>query len=162
MIKAIFFDAAGTLFFLTKTVGDHYAYVGREVGLDLDAQELDRAFHTAWKEMPRRSAIDGPRENDDKGWWRELVDLILDQVAAFAGRIRSGQFFRNRLRTFCRSRCLGALPGSSRRVGETAAAVPTRGSFKFRRAFALHSRTPRYLEIFYERFRLQRARSRQT
>ena len=57
MIRAILFDAAGTLFFLTKTVGDHYAYVGHEVGLDLDAQELDRAFHTAWQAMPRRFAI---------------------------------------------------------------------------------------------------------
>src|SRR6266702_557432 len=38
MIKAIFFDAAGTLFFLTKTVGDHYALVSHEFGLDLDAQ----------------------------------------------------------------------------------------------------------------------------
>ena len=93
MIKAIFFDAAGTLFFLTKTVGDHYAYVGREVGLDLDAQELDRAFHTAWKEMPRRSAIEGPRENDDKGWWRELVDLVLDQVAPSLSELDRDNFF---------------------------------------------------------------------
>src|SRR5947208_9159978 len=81
MIKAIFFDAAGTLFYLTKTVGEHYALVGREVGLDLDAQTLDRAFRAAWKQMPQRAAIDGPRENDDKGWWRELVDFVLDQVA---------------------------------------------------------------------------------
>jgi len=48
MIKAISFDAVGTLFYLTKTVGDHYAYVGREVGLDFDAQNLERAFHAAW------------------------------------------------------------------------------------------------------------------
>ena len=81
MIRAILFDAAGTLFYLTKTVGDHYAYVGREVGLDLDAQQLERAFHAAWQQMPRRPAIDGPRENDDKGWWRELVGYVFDQVA---------------------------------------------------------------------------------
>src|SRR5438093_5322844 len=81
MLKAIFFDAVGTLFRLTKTVGDHYAYVGREVGLDINPQNLERAFHTAWKQMPLRAAIDGPRENDDKGWWRELVNLVLDQVA---------------------------------------------------------------------------------
>ena len=93
MIKGIFFDAAGTLFYLTKTVGDHYAYVGREVGLDLDAQELDRAFHTAWQEMPRRSAIEGPRENDDKGWWRELVDLVLDQVAPSLNELDRDNFF---------------------------------------------------------------------
>jgi putative hydrolase of the HAD superfamily len=93
MIKAIFFDAVGTLFRLTKTVGDHYAYVGSEVGLDLDAQNLERAFHTAWKQMPQRAAIDAPRENDDKGWWRELVDLVLDQVTPSLGEFDRDNFF---------------------------------------------------------------------
>jgi putative hydrolase of the HAD superfamily len=79
--KAIFFDAVGTLFYLTRTVGNHYALVGSEVGLTLDAQQLDRAFHMAWKQMPRRAAIDGPRPNDDKDWWRQLVNLVLAQVA---------------------------------------------------------------------------------
>ena len=93
MIKAITFDAVGTLFYLTKTVGDHYAYVGSEVGLDLDAQELERAFHTAWEKMPQRTAIGGPRENDDKGWWRELVDLVLDQVAPSLSELDRDNFF---------------------------------------------------------------------
>jgi len=93
MIKAISFDAVGTLFYLTKTVGDHYAYVGREVGLDLDAQKLERAFHAAWKKMPQRAAIDAPRENDDKGWWRELVDVVLDQVAPSLSELDRDNFF---------------------------------------------------------------------
>src|SRR6266700_4173845 len=93
MTKAIFFDAVGTLFYLRKTVGDHYALVAKEVGLTLDAQQLDRAFFTAWKQMPRRGAIDGPRENDDKGWWRELVDLVLDQVAPSLGEMDRDNFF---------------------------------------------------------------------
>ena len=92
-IEAISFDAVGTLFELTKTVGDHYAYVGREIGIDLDAQSLERAFHAAWKQMPRRAAIDGPRENDDKGWWRELVDLVLDQVAPSLSELDRDNFF---------------------------------------------------------------------
>src|SRR6266508_1498282 len=93
MTKAIFFDAVGTLFYLSKTVGAHYALVGSEVGLTLDAQQLDRAFFTAWKQMPRRGAIDGPRENDDKGWWHELVDLVLDQVAPSLGEMDRDNFF---------------------------------------------------------------------
>ncbi len=93
MIKAIFFDAAGTLFGLTKTVGDHYAYVSSQVGLDLDRQDLERAFHTAWRQMPQRPAIDGPRENDDKDWWRELVDLVLDQVAPSLTALDRDNFF---------------------------------------------------------------------
>jgi putative hydrolase of the HAD superfamily len=93
MIKAIFFDAVGTLFRLTKTVGEHYAYVGGEVGLVLDAQNLERAFHAAWKQMPRRAAIDGPRENDDKGWWRQLVNLVLHQVAPALSELDRDNFF---------------------------------------------------------------------
>jgi putative hydrolase of the HAD superfamily len=93
MLKAISFDAVGTLFRLTKTVGDHYAYVGREVGLDLDPQTLERAFQAAWNQMPQRAAIDGPRENDDKGWWRELVDCVLEQVAPSLRELDRDNFF---------------------------------------------------------------------
>ena len=93
VIRAILFDAAGTLFYLTKTVGDHYAYVGREVGLDLDPQKLESAFHAAWKQMPRRPASDGPRENDDKGWWRELVVHVFHQVAPWLSEFDRDNFF---------------------------------------------------------------------
>ena len=93
MTRAILFDAAGTLFFLTKTVGYHYAYVGREVGLELDAQQLESAFYTAWQQMPRRPAIDGPRQNDDKGWWRDLVDHVFDQVAPSVNELDRDNFF---------------------------------------------------------------------
>ena len=93
VIRAILFDGVGTLFFLTKTVGDHYAYVGREIGLDLDAQELDRAFHTAWQAMPRRPAIEGSREKDDKGWWRELVGRVFDEVAPSLSDLDRDNFF---------------------------------------------------------------------
>ena len=93
MIRAILFDAAGTLFFLTKTVGDHYAYAGSEVGLNLDAQQLERAFHAAWQQMPGRPAINGPRENDDKAWWRELVGRVFDQAAPLLSELDRDNFF---------------------------------------------------------------------
>jgi putative hydrolase of the HAD superfamily len=92
-LKAIFFDAVGTLFYLNGTVGDHYARVGSEVGLVLDANQLDHAFYSAWNKMPQRAAIDGPRENDDKGWWRELVDLVLDRVSPSLGEFDRDNFF---------------------------------------------------------------------
>jgi putative hydrolase of the HAD superfamily len=92
-LKAIFFDAVGTLFYLNGTVGDHYALVGAEVGLALDAEQLDCAFHSAWKKMPQRAAIDAPRENDDKGWWRDLVDLVLDEVAPSLSELDHDNFF---------------------------------------------------------------------
>jgi putative hydrolase of the HAD superfamily len=93
MIKAIFFDAVGTLFYLTRTVGIHYAAIGTEIGLKLDADKLDRAFVSAWNQMPKRPAIDGPRESDDKGWWRALVNLVLDQVTPSMSEFDRDNFF---------------------------------------------------------------------
>ena len=93
MLKAILFDALGTLFHLTHTVGHHYALAGREVGLTLDPLQLDDAFYSVAKKMPRRAAIAGPRENDDKGWWRELVDLVLVQVAPSLSEFDRDNFF---------------------------------------------------------------------
>jgi putative hydrolase of the HAD superfamily len=91
--KAIFFDAMGTLFFLTDNVGHHYGLVGAEIGLKLGAAKLDRAFDQAWKSMPMREAIDSPREDDDKGWWRELVERVLDDVASSLNELDRDNFF---------------------------------------------------------------------
>ncbi len=93
VIKAIFFDAAGTLIHLSQSVGHHYALAGRRVGLVLDAAALDRAFVDSWKQMPARPAIDGPREDDDKGWWRDLVNRVIDEVAPGASELDRDAFF---------------------------------------------------------------------
>lgn len=93
MFKAIFFDAAGTLIYLTKTVGDHYALVGEKIGLKLDSKGLDAAFVAAWNSISERAPIDGPRENDDKDWWRQLVDLVLDRAAPSLGELDRDNFF---------------------------------------------------------------------
>ena len=92
-ITTIFFDAAGTLIYLPERVGHHYAFVAKRIGLQLDADALDRAFATSWKEAPERAAIDGPREDDDKGWWRELVNRVLDQVEPSLGDFDRDAFF---------------------------------------------------------------------
>jgi putative hydrolase of the HAD superfamily len=93
MMKAIFFDAAGTLIHLPESVGHHYALVGKRVGLALDAAALDWAFTACWKKMPARPAIDGPREDDDKGWWLKLVDQVIDQVAPRTSELDRDAFF---------------------------------------------------------------------
>jgi len=93
VIKAIFFDAVGTLFHLNGTVGEHYALVSREVGLDLDAHKLDSAFLSAWEKIGPRTPIDGPREDDDKGWWRHLVELIFTEVAPDIAELDRDNFF---------------------------------------------------------------------
>ncbi len=87
MLKAVFFDAAGTLIFLPRGVGEHYAEVAARFGVTLDSCALERAFRSAWKAMPAREATaDGSsRADDDKPWWRELVDRVLAKVLPTAG-----------------------------------------------------------------------------
>jgi putative hydrolase of the HAD superfamily len=92
-IKTIFFDAAGTLIYLPQSVGHHYSFVAQRIGLRLDADALDVAFTVCWKETPARVAIDGPREDDDKGWWNDLVNRVLDRVAPDLGELDRDAFF---------------------------------------------------------------------
>lgn len=91
--KAIFFDAMGTLFYLTHNVGHHYALVAGELGLNLDATKLDSAFHKAWRSMPLRGASDGPRDDDDKNWWREVVEKTLAEVAPAMSELDRDNYF---------------------------------------------------------------------
>ncbi len=111
-MKAIFFDAVGTLLHLTESVGYHYALVGREIGLELDREELDRAFNSVWKSMPARQAVDGPREDDDKGWWRDLVFQVLDQVAPSMSALDRDNFFEIAYEHFAEAGVWTAYPES--------------------------------------------------
>ena len=92
--KVIFFDAAGTLFHLPKGVGYHYGLVGRRMGLELGTDAaLDEAFATAWHSMPGRPATGAPREEDDKGWWCELVYRVIEQTAPQTQDLDRDAFF---------------------------------------------------------------------
>jgi len=43
--------------------------------------------------MPERAPIEGPRENDDKDWWRQLVNLVLDETSPTLGELDRDNFF---------------------------------------------------------------------
>lgn len=89
MLKAIFFDAAGTLIYLPRSVGEHYREVALRFGADVDAARFDLAFRSAWRDSPARNSTHQPRLDDDKNWWRGLVTRVLAwvlpavQLAAF-------------------------------------------------------------------------------
>jgi len=93
MLKAISFDAAGTLIKLTRSVGENYAYVGEQIGLRLNAEQLDAAFRPTWKALPSRKAIGGPRDDDDKGLWHDIVFRVLDRAAPGLSALDRDNFF---------------------------------------------------------------------
>jgi putative hydrolase of the HAD superfamily len=110
MIRAIFFDAAGTLIRLTKSVGAHYALVAERQGLTLNPEQTTRAFAIVWKEMPLRPATGEPREDDDKGWWRDLVERLLRRVLPGINALDRDTFFEAAYGHFAEARVWELYP----------------------------------------------------
>jgi putative hydrolase of the HAD superfamily len=77
MIRAILFDAAGTLIHLPRGVGWHYREIAARHGLALDEALLGSAFAAAFRAAGPRVVTGLSRPDDDKGWWRALVQNVL-------------------------------------------------------------------------------------
>lgn len=120
MTRAIFFDAAGTLIRLTKSVGSNYALVAQRQGLALDPARLDAAFGQVWQEMPLRPATGEPREDDDKGWWRDLVERLLDRAAPAVDPLDRDTFFEAAYGHFAEAGVWELYPEVTQVLGELA------------------------------------------
>ena len=79
-MKAVFFDAADTLFHLPKGVGFHYARVAEKHGGYLSAEDLERRFRTIWRATPPAPETAGPRDDDDRGWWLALLVRVFSDA----------------------------------------------------------------------------------
>ncbi len=80
MLTTLFFDAAGTLIHIPRGVGWHYADVARRHGVNEEPAAWERAFRAAWSAAPPRETTRRPRPDDDRGWWRQLVESVLDAL----------------------------------------------------------------------------------
>jgi putative hydrolase of the HAD superfamily len=82
MLKAIFFDAAGTLFRVHGSVGAAYANVAARHGVAVSAAEIAPRFRAAFRDMPPLCfpgvpAAELPQR--ERAWWKRVV------TATFAG-----------------------------------------------------------------------------
>jgi len=93
MLKVIFFDAAGTLFHLPRGVGYHYRQVLSRYSVERDERVLGAAFREVWSEIEPPSLTPGPRPDDDRGWWRDLVNRVLDRCGVGAQEVDRTPFF---------------------------------------------------------------------
>jgi putative hydrolase of the HAD superfamily len=82
MVKVITFDAANTLIRLSHPVGVTYAGVARRFGADLDPTDLEQGFRVAWKTVPRLPDMRGPRPDDGRSWWRQVVAKTFEIAGA--------------------------------------------------------------------------------
>ena len=80
MIQVVTFDAAGTLIRLIRPPGAVYADSAHSFGYDLNPDRLQAAFQAAWRSLAPPEETAGPRADDDRGWWKELVSLTMRQA----------------------------------------------------------------------------------
>ena len=82
----VFFDAAGTLFHLTESVGSGYARIASEFGFQLDPDTTDAAFRSAFAIIEQPSYPDGPDEQADRHWWKEFVARVFTDAGETSSR----------------------------------------------------------------------------
>jgi putative hydrolase of the HAD superfamily len=73
-IKAVFFDAGGTLFRPYPSVGEVYSEVARAHGLETDPAKLESIFHSLWEKRDGLASLAShSSEKEEKNWWHSLV-----------------------------------------------------------------------------------------
>jgi len=85
-IKAIFFDAAGTLFTVNGSVGEIYARIARDYGKEVSVADLEAGFRRSFAAAPPM-AFPGALPEDvlarEKQWWRNLVYQVFADLGSF-------------------------------------------------------------------------------
>lgn len=87
MLKAVFFDAAGTLFDAREPVGHTYARIARKHGLAAGDALVSAGFGRAFSSLPGLAF--GPGHDGDelrrreRQWWYRLVRKSFEQVGEF-------------------------------------------------------------------------------
>lgn len=85
-IKAVFFDAADTLFFIKEGLGNTYAEPAKKYGINPDPQDLKKAFSKHFPTAPPLAfgnVSDEERKSLEKKWWYEVVRKVYTDVGMF-------------------------------------------------------------------------------
>ena len=111
MIRAVLFDAAGTLIRLRETVGASYAKIALRHGMELDPGATDAAFRQVWKAMPPMGSPPDPHgDRCEKSWWRRIVENVLDRLGADESSASREAYFEDLFDSYARPEMWQAYP----------------------------------------------------
>ena len=85
-IKAVFFDAAGTLIEPARRVGESYAVIARKYGLEVSAADLSERFRFCFHAAPPLAFPGAPPAEIaelERAWWKALVRRIFEPWDGF-------------------------------------------------------------------------------
>jgi putative hydrolase of the HAD superfamily len=87
LIKAAFFDAAGTLFESREPIGRTYARIARQFGLDVSEDAVAASFRRAFGAAPGLAFGLGLRPDElrrlERHWWRDRVSETFAPLGKF-------------------------------------------------------------------------------
>jgi putative hydrolase of the HAD superfamily len=131
-LRAVSFDAGGTLLEVVEPVGATYARLARVAGFAVAANALEAGFRRAFAAAPALAAPAGSAAGlleFERAWWRALVDAALDH--ALGGTPQADPAARERF--FAAAFAHYAQPGAWRLFPEVRSVLAELG----RRGFAL-------------------------
>jgi putative hydrolase of the HAD superfamily len=91
-VRAIVFDAGGTLICPARPVGETYAKFAHRYGVKLAAAATDAAFFKAFKACSPREKNTVPSDGNDRAWWKLVVRRSLPE-AVFSDTAIFEEFF---------------------------------------------------------------------
>ena len=92
-IKAVFFDAAGTLIKPARSVGESYAAIAAKHGKEVSSTNITERFRTCFDAAPRLafpSATEDTVAALERDWWKSLVAQVFQPWSPF---VRFEEYF---------------------------------------------------------------------
>ena len=121
-IKAVFFDAAGTLITPVRPVGQTYTLFAKNYGMDVSSSEISERFRTCFAASPPLTFPGSTEsfEQLERDWWRNLVQCVFQPRGRFE---QFDRFFTELFSYFARPEAWTLYPD----VVETLSALQKRG-----------------------------------
>lgn len=101
-IRAIFFDAAGTLIKPIRRVGESYALLAQHYGVEVSPADITARFRSCFNSAPPLAFRGTPPPElaeRERQWWKELVLRVFDPWGPFP---RFDEYFRKLFSYFAR------------------------------------------------------------
>jgi len=108
-IRAIVFDAGGTLIYPVDPIGETYAHFACRHRVKLPVQATTDAFHLAMKSSSPRAKGTIPSNGDDRVWWKQVVRRSLPEQA-FADKALFDAFFEEVYLHYAKPEAWGIYP----------------------------------------------------
>lgn len=117
-LKAIFFDAAGTLMKSVRPVGESYASIARKYGMGVSPEEMRERFRTCFSSAPPLAfpGAQATKVRDlERRWWKDLVRRIFQPYGRF---VHFDEYFSELFEYFSKAEAWSLYPETAETLSD--------------------------------------------